>query len=98
MGQWDQRWILRKSEGGGVMIRWTLDEWIDQQEQVVSRIKDRYDAEVSKLEKMMNKRDELRKKELMKAIKDSGKRFKEIIKFLQEDSAEGDALDVEIES
>lgn len=53
---------------------------------------------MSKLEKMMNKRDELRKKELMKAIKDSGKRFKEIIKFLQEDSAEGDALDVEIES
>ena len=53
---------------------------------------------MSKLEKMMNKRDELRKKEYMKAIEDSGKRFKEIIKFLQEDSAEGDALDVEIES
>ena len=44
------------------MIRLTLDEWIDQQEQVVSRIKDRYDAEVLKLEKMMNKRDEFRKR------------------------------------
>lgn len=31
------------------MTRRTLDERIEQQEQAVSRIKDRYDAEVSKL-------------------------------------------------
>ena len=77
------------------MTRRTLDERIEQQEQAVSRIKDRYDAEVSKLEELMNKRDELRKKELMKAIEDSGKSFNEIIKFLREDSAEGDAANVE---
>ena len=59
------------------------------------RIKDRYDTEVSKLEELMNKRDELRKKELMKSIEDSGKSFDEIIKFLREDSAEGDAAHVE---
>ena len=48
-----------------------------------------------KLEKLMNKRDELRKKELMKEIEDSGKSFDEIIKFLREDSAKGDAANVE---
>ena len=52
-------------------------------------------AEVPKLEKLMNKRDELRKKELMKEIEDSGKSFDEIIKFLREDSAKGDAANVE---
>ena len=77
------------------MTRRTPDERIEQQEQAVSRIKDRYDAEMSKLEELMNKRDELRKKELMKAIEDSGKGFDEIIKFLREDSAEGDAANVE---
>ena len=77
------------------MTRRTPDERIEQQEQAVSRIKDRYDAEVSKLEELMNKRDVLRKKELMKAIEDSGKSFDEIIKFLREDSAEGDAANVE---
>ena len=77
------------------MTRRTPDERVEQQEQVVSRIKDRYDAEVSKLEELMNKRDELRKKELMKAIEDSGKSFDEIIKFLREDSAEGDAANAE---
>lgn len=77
------------------MTRRTLDERIEQQEQAVSRIKDRYDAEMSKLEELMNKRDELRKKELMKAIEDSGKSFDEIIKFLREDSAEGDAANAE---
>lgn len=77
------------------MTRRTLDERIEQQEQVVSRIKDRYDAEVSKLEKLMNKRDELRKKELMKAIEDSDKSFEEIMKFLQKSSSENDSLDVE---
>ena len=77
------------------MTRRTLDERIEQQEQVVSKIKDRYDAEVSKLEKLMNKRDELRKKELMKAIEDSDKSFEEIMKFLQKGSSEDDSLDVE---
>ena len=43
----------------------------------------------------MNKRDELRKKELMKEIEDSDKSFDEIIKFLREDSAKGDAANVE---
>lgn len=43
----------------------------------------------------MNKRDELRNKELIKAIEDCGKSFDEIIKFLRKYFAEGDAANVE---
>lgn len=41
------------------MTRRTLDERIEQQEQVVSKAKEHYEAEVNKLEQLMNKRDEL---------------------------------------
>lgn len=34
-----------------------------------------YESEVNKLEQLMNKRDELQKKELMKAIEDSNRSF-----------------------
>lgn len=77
------------------MTRRTLDERMEQQEQTVNKAKDHYDAEVSKLEKLMNKRDEVRKKELMKAIEDSDKSFEESMKFLQKGSSVGEALDVE---
>ena len=50
---------------------------------------------MSKLEELINKRDELRNKELIKAIEDSGKNFDEIIKFLRKHFAEGDAANVE---
>ena len=65
--------------------RRSLDERIEEQEQVVSKAKEHYEAEVSKLEQMMNKRDELQKKELMKAIEDSNRSFEEIMQFLQGD-------------
>ncbi len=51
--------------------RRSLDERIEEQEQVVSKAKEHYESEVNKLEQLMNKRDELQKKELMKAIEDS---------------------------
>ena len=68
---------------------------IEEQEQVVSKVKEHYEAEVSKLEQMMNKRDELQKKELMKAIEDSNRSFEEIMQFLQGDISAGDSEDVE---
>ena len=73
------------------MTRRTLDERIEQQEQAVNKAKDHYDAEVAKLEQLMNKRDELKKKELMKAIGDSDRSFEEIMQFLQGGSSEGDS-------
>ena len=54
--------------------RRSLDERIEEQEQVVSKAKEHYESEVNKLEQLMNKRDELQKKELMKAIEDSDRR------------------------
>ena len=63
--------------------RRSLDERIEEQEQVVSKAKEHYESEVNKLEQLMNKRDELQKKELMKAIEDSDRSFEEIMQFLQ---------------
>ncbi len=42
--------------------RRSLDERIEEQEQVVSKAKEHYESEVNKLEQLMNKRDELQKK------------------------------------
>ena len=62
--------------------RTTIDEKIDKQKEVVSRAKERYDAELQTLEELMEKRNELRNKELLKAIEASGRSFEEIMKFL----------------
>ena len=67
--------------------RRSLDERIEEQEQVVSKAREHYESEVNKLEQLMNKRDELQKKELMKAIEDSNRSFDEIMQFLQGDAS-----------
>ena len=54
-----------------------------------------YESEVNKLEQSMNKRDELQKKELMKAIEDSNRSFEEIMQFLQCDTSSENSEDVE---
>ena len=69
------------------MTRRTLDERIEEQKQVVSKAREHHEAEVNKLEQLMNKRDELQKKELMKAIEDSNRSFDEIMQFLQGDAS-----------
>ena len=48
----------------------------------VSKAKDRYEAELDKLEKLMRKRDELRSKELMEAFTNSERSFEEVMRFL----------------
>ena len=75
--------------------RRSLDERIEEQKQVVSKAREHYEAEVNKLEQMMNKRDELQKKELMKAVEDSSRSFDEIIQFLQGDPSSESSEDVE---
>ena len=75
--------------------RRSLDERIEEQKQVVSKAREHYEAEVNKLEQMMNKRDELQKKELMKAVEDSSRSFEEIMQFLQGDASSENAEDVE---
>ena len=46
----------------------SIDDRIEQQKLVVSKTKDRYEAELEQLNQLMKKRDELRNKELLQAI------------------------------
>ena len=75
--------------------RHSLDERIEEQKQVVSKAREHHEAEVNKLEQMMNKRDELQKKELMKAVEDSSRSFEDIMQFLQGDASSESSEDVE---
>ena len=75
--------------------RRSLDERIEEQEQVVSKAREHYESEVNKLEQLMNKRDKKKKKELMKAIEDSSRSFEEIMPFLQGDATSESSEDVE---
>lgn len=62
----------------------SIEDKINQQKEVVSKAKDKYDAAVADLEKLMKKRDELRNKELLDAFASSGKSYDEIMDFLSE--------------
>jgi len=68
--------------------RLTIDEKIEKQKEVVLKAKDKYDAELQALENLMQKRDELRNKELLKAIETSNKSFEDIMQFLADDDNE----------
>ena len=45
--------------------------------------KDKYDAAVAELEKLMKKRDEVRQKELLHAVAASNRSFEEVMNFLR---------------
>ena len=57
----------------------SIEEKIEAQKELVSKAKDRYEAELDKLEKLMRKRDELRSKELMEAFTNSERSFEEVM-------------------
>ena len=63
----------------------SIDDRIEQQKLVVSKAKDRYEAELEQLNQLMKKRDELRNKELLQAIEHSNRSFEEIMDFLSTD-------------
>ena len=44
------------------MARMTIDQKIEQQKEVVLKMKEKYDAAVAELERLMCKRDEIRNK------------------------------------
>lgn len=60
----------------------SIDDRIEQQKLVVSKAKDRYEAELEQLNQLMKKRDELRNKELLQAIEHSNRSFEKIMDFL----------------
>ena len=66
--------------------RITIDEKIELQKAVVSKAKDKYDAELDKLNMLMQKREESRRKELMNAFMKSSKSYDEIMTFLSEEA------------
>lgn len=66
----------------------SIDDRIEQQKLVVSKAKDRYEAELEQLNQLMKKRDELRNKELLQAIEHSSCSFEEIMDFLGTDDSQ----------
>ena len=68
--------------------RITIEEKIERQKEVVSKAKDKYDAALAELEKLMSKREELRRKELMEAFMKSSRTYEEIMEFLTVDETE----------
>lgn len=72
------------------MARTSLDDRIKKQEEAVFKAKDRYEAELKKLDKLITKRRELESKELVKAFEKSKKSLKEIIEFMNGDADEED--------
>ena len=66
----------------------SIDDRIEQQKLVVSKAKDRYEAELEQLNQRMKKRDELRNKELLQAIEHSNRSFEEIMDFLGTDDSQ----------
>ena len=68
----------------------SIDNKIEQQKLVVSKCKDKYDAAVEELEKLMRKRDELRNKELLNAFASSKRSFDEVMRFLMEGNGASD--------
>ncbi len=66
----------------------SIDEKIEQQKKVVFQLKDRYDAALAELDRLQQKRNELRNKELLKAIESSDRTYDEIIAFLKNENEE----------
>ena len=62
----------------------TLDEKIEKAQAVVFQIKEKYDAAIEELNKLLKKKQEIQKQELLKAIEASTKSYDEIMKFLTE--------------
>ena len=60
----------------------TLDEKIEKAQAAVFQAKDRYDAAVEELNKLLKKKQEFQKQELLKAIETSPRSYEEIIAFL----------------
>ena len=61
----------------------SIDEKIEAQKEQVSKAKNRYENELEKLNTLMEKRNELRSKELMEAFTTSRRTFEEVMTFLR---------------
>ena len=64
----------------------SIDGKILAAQEEVLKTKERYDTSVTKLKEMIAKRDEAKRKELMKAIEDSEITIDEVIAYVQKKS------------
>lgn len=61
-----------------------IDEKIERAKVQVNKAKQKYDAAVEELERLMTKKTEMQQKELIQAFAASSRSYDEILKFLQE--------------
>ena len=66
----------------------SIDEAIAKQEEVVAKLRERYDANVKKLKDLYEKKDEEKKKALLKAVENSKRSYEEVMAFLASDDKE----------
>lgn len=66
-----------------------LEQKIEKAQQDVVKTKERYDKAVTTLEDLLNKRDALRRDELVNVILNSGKSYEEILRFFQTEEQDG---------
>ncbi|MBM7563055.1 hypothetical protein [Fusibacter tunisiensis] len=66
----------------------TLDQKIEKAQSDVVKTKKRYDLAVSTLKDLMDKRDALKRDELINAIMKSEKSYEQILQFIQESDQE----------
>ena len=75
-----------KIGGGNEMARMSgmdaLEKKIEKAQETVSRRKKAYDEAIAELSDLLDKRDALRRDELVKAIMKSGRKYEEILAFL----------------
>lgn len=62
----------------------SIDEKIEKAQEIVARSKARYDAAVADLKQLMEKKEAMKKEELIKAITSSRRSYEEIMVFIQD--------------
>lgn len=68
----------------------SLEVKIEKAEQKVIQTKKAYDSATEELKKLLDKRDAIRRDEIMVAVVKSKKSYDEILKFLEEDTPAND--------
>ena len=64
----------------------SIDEKIAKAQDAVERAKNKYDSAVAELKKVMEKKEEIKRAELIEAITKSNKSYDEILAFLRSDN------------
>ena len=66
----------------------SIDDKINEQKQIVSKAKTKYEAELATLNDLLKKRDEIRNKQILEAIASSERPFDDIMDFIKGNSAQ----------